>query len=192
MANERRSPVPAAVALALAFMLTGCGGQGDWPAAVAPSPTPTPAYGASSTFTLASTSVGDSYQVYVALPASYDTDTAARFPVVYLLDANWNFEPVRTVVATLAAGGQMEPVILVALCPIQALQEGYGGTAPARCRETSTPNPAPTAAATTMCTRNPTIGELAPTSDAMLGTGLARRTSASTSTFSGGTGSSMK
>jgi len=37
----------------------------------------------------------------------------------------------------------MEPVILVSVCPVQALQAGYGGTAPARCRDLT-----PTAVAT--------------------------------------------
>ena len=61
-----------------------------------------------------------------------ETDSSSRYPVVYLLDANWNFEPVRDLVRSLASEGEIEPVILVSVCPVQALQPGYGGTAPAR------------------------------------------------------------
>src|SRR4051812_14335442 len=34
---------------------------------------------------------GFTYDVFVALPESYARNTAARFPVVYLTDANWTF-----------------------------------------------------------------------------------------------------
>jgi predicted alpha/beta superfamily hydrolase len=100
-----------------------------------PTPSPTPPPGPTGGTVFPSRVVGDSYQLYVALPPQYETDSDSRYPVVYLLDANWNFEPVRDLVRSLASEGKMEPVILVSICPVQALQAGYGGTAPARCRD---------------------------------------------------------
>ena len=92
-------------------------------------------------FAFASHSVGDTFQVYVAVPDQYGGDAGAHYPVVYLLDANWNFQAVRDVIGSLVSQGEMQPVILVSMCPIQALQDGYTGTAPARCRDDSTAVP---------------------------------------------------
>jgi predicted alpha/beta superfamily hydrolase len=128
----------ASLALILLLVVAGCGGQG-WqsPAAATPSPTPspTPAMRTADSFTFPSTIVGDSYQVHVAVPQQYETAADQRYPVLYLLDANWNYEGVRGLIDILVGQGRMEPVILVALCPVQALQPGYGGTAPSRCRD---------------------------------------------------------
>jgi predicted alpha/beta superfamily hydrolase len=143
--NVRR-PTLAAGALLLLASLARCGADSSpWSASASPtpaasptptaSPSPTPLPEGTSRFTFASTTVGDSFEVFVAVPERYATEADARYPVVYLLDANWNFEPVRGVIATLVSQGQMEPVILVSLCPVQAFQPGYGGTAPSRCRD---------------------------------------------------------
>jgi uncharacterized protein len=133
-----RRPIPCALTVLL-FAGCGSGASGPWqvpsPPPVVASPSPTPVPQAADSFSLASSLVGDSYQVFVALPPQYETGAGMRYPVVYLLDANWNFEGVRGVVTTLAGEGQMEPVILVAICPVQALQPGYNGTSPARCRD---------------------------------------------------------
>jgi predicted alpha/beta superfamily hydrolase len=129
-------PPRLACGLFLALVLVGCGGSGTQsPSAVTPTPSPTPSPGPAGGTPFASRVVGDSFQLYVALPQQYETDSGSRYPVVYLLDANWNFEPVRDLVRSLASEGRMEPVILVSVCPVQALQGGYGGTAPARCRD---------------------------------------------------------
>ncbi len=119
--------------LLLALALAGCGAESISTPPVDPTPAPTPR--PADTFTLASSIVGDSYQVYVQTPREYAADAGARYPVLYLLDANWNFAPVRGVVDDLVSQGSMEPVIVVGVCPIQALENGYGGTAPARCRD---------------------------------------------------------
>src|SRR5512142_296660 len=106
--------------LALALSLTGCGSERSTsptpvsatPAAT-PAPGPTPDTRPADSFAFASTNVGDTFQVYVAVPDQYAAEPAAHYPVVYLLDANWNFTAVRGVVGTLARQGDMEPVILV-------------------------------------------------------------------------------
>jgi predicted alpha/beta superfamily hydrolase len=41
---------------------------------------------------LNSTIVKDQYRIYVALPDLYDADRAEKYPVVYLLDADWYFD----------------------------------------------------------------------------------------------------
>ncbi len=129
-----RRRVKLAPGLLLTLSLIACGASGTQsPSAATPTPTPTPMPGPAGGVAFPSRVVGDSFQLYVALPERYEAEPGARYPVVYLLDANWNFEPVRDLVGSLVSGGQMEPVILVSLCPIQALQGGYGGTAPARC-----------------------------------------------------------
>ena len=137
-------PLLLARALFLTMVLIGCGASGTHsPSAGTATPSPTPAPGPAGGIAFPSRVVGDSFQLYVALPQQYETDSGSRYPVVYLLDANWNFEPVRDLVRSLVSDGQMEPVILVSVCPVQALQGGYGGTAPARCRDLT-----PTAVAT--------------------------------------------
>jgi predicted alpha/beta superfamily hydrolase len=126
--------------LALVLCLCDCGSErssSPIPAepAATQSPAPTPDTRPADSFAFASRSVGDTFQVYVAVPDQYRGDAGVRYPVVYLLDANWNFQAVRGVIGSLVRQGEMQPVILVSMCPIQALQDGYGGTAPARCRD---------------------------------------------------------
>ena len=137
-----RSSIRIGAGLALALCLSGCGSQrstSPTPAeaspAATPSPTPTPDTRPTDSFAFASRSVGDTFQVYVAVPDQYGGDAGAHYPVVYLLDANWNFQAVRDVIRSLVRQGEMQPVILVSMCPSQALQDGYTGTAPARCRD---------------------------------------------------------
>lgn len=122
-------------ALLLTLVLVGCGASTQSPSAGTATASPTPTPGPAGGVPYPSRIVGDSFQLYVALPQQYESDSASRYPVVYLLDANWNFEPVRDLIHSLVNEGQMEPAILVSVCPVQALQGGYGGTAPPRCRD---------------------------------------------------------
>ncbi len=139
---RQRSSIQIGGGLALLLCLLGCGSErlstpapAEASPAVPPSPAATPDTRAADSFAFASRSVGDTFQVYVAVPDRYRVDAGARYPVVYLLDANWNFLAVRGVIGSLVRQGDMQPVILVSMCPIQALQDGHGGTAPARCRD---------------------------------------------------------
>jgi predicted alpha/beta superfamily hydrolase len=140
-----RSSMSIAGGLALAVgLMTACSAApptAETPVRTAPTPAPTPAPSptpdlpAADSFPMASHHVGDALQVYVGVPDAYEANPGSHYPVVYLRDANWNFAGVRGLVRTLASQGDMEPVILVSICPVQALQDGYGGTAPSRCRD---------------------------------------------------------
>jgi predicted alpha/beta superfamily hydrolase len=75
-------------------------------------------------FSIHSTNVGADYQVYVTLPRGYGDDEAARYDTIYLLDANWYNAWAPQLITQLIEQRQMEPVILVDLCAIEALQPG--------------------------------------------------------------------
>lgn len=62
-----------------------------------------------------SSSVGDSFSVFVSLPSEYNTDRAAEFPVVYLLDANLYFDIMATTLNKYAEVGLSPSVILVGI-----------------------------------------------------------------------------
>lgn len=101
------------------LVVAGCGGGGS----------------GSNTFDLESQVVGDTYRISVGLPPGYDPNGSARYPVIYLLDGNWSFNAGVSAVRSQVGAGRMEPVIVVGICPIQALQSGYTGTSPSRCRD---------------------------------------------------------
>lgn len=85
------------------------------------------------TFTYSSEVVKDRYKISVSLPKSYITDAGKKYSVIYLLDANWTLEGVKQFIAS--NKDSIDPVILVGICQIQALQSGYTGTHPSRCRD---------------------------------------------------------
>lgn len=62
--------------------------------------------------------VGDKYQVQVALPGAYATDTTRRYPVLYVLDADKSFGLARDATDWLSWAQEMEPLIVVGI--------GYG------------------------------------------------------------------
>ncbi len=66
---------------------------------------------------LHSSQVGQDYTVYVGLPKSHAT-SEARYPVLYLLDADVHFTSVHELVTRLAEEGQLPEVLLVGV--------GYG------------------------------------------------------------------
>ncbi|XZF14444.1 alpha/beta hydrolase [Chitinophagaceae bacterium MMS25-I14] len=59
-----------------------------------------------------STNVKDSFSIFIDLPDGYDT-AKARYPVVYLLDANFYFDMIVPIVHKYAALGGVQPAILV-------------------------------------------------------------------------------
>jgi|GEM_PF-3852702 len=62
-----------------------------------------------------SSSNGKSYQLYVSLPAGYTQNESARYPVLYLLDANYSYPIVSSVHKLLDAAGDIDKVIIVAI-----------------------------------------------------------------------------
>jgi predicted alpha/beta superfamily hydrolase len=122
------------VTIALALAIGGCTGGADSSLAI-------------DSFTMDSEIVGDAYRIRVLLPDGYGDDAAARYPTLYLLDANWNFAGVANIVAE--HRGEMEPIVVVGISPIQASQPGYTGTSPARCRDLT-----PTAFQPDVCPRS--------------------------------------
>lgn len=65
---------------------------------------------------------GRSYSLYIGLPASYATSPLRRYPVVYLLDAYWDFPLVNCDAGNLLYDQAMPECILVGIA--------YSGTAP--------------------------------------------------------------
>lgn len=57
---------------------------------------------------------GVSYKLYVSLPAAYD-GSAERYPVVYLLDADYSFAITRNIVEHLSERGQLPAAIIVGI-----------------------------------------------------------------------------
>ncbi len=62
-----------------------------------------------------STQVGDSFSIFVHLPAGYDAGAHNNYPVVYLLDANFYFDMVAPIVTKYAEVGMLPPLILVGI-----------------------------------------------------------------------------
>jgi len=68
--------------------------------------------------------VEDNFQIYIALPDSYNPSDAKRYPVIYLLDGDWYFDGshwrlgkggVRGIISKYVESGDMPEVILVAI-----------------------------------------------------------------------------
>ena len=71
-----------------------------------------------------SSAVGDTYRIYLSLPAGYEPETAEGYPVVYLLDGDWYFDGSNPriggqgamgIAAALSKQGLIPPVILVGI-----------------------------------------------------------------------------
>jgi predicted alpha/beta superfamily hydrolase len=65
---------------------------------------------------------GRAYQLYVALPESFDDEPGRRYPVLYLCDGYWDFPLVRSIVGNLAFDHAVPEMIIVGL--------GYAGDNP--------------------------------------------------------------
>jgi predicted alpha/beta superfamily hydrolase len=62
-----------------------------------------------------SKTVSDSFQLFIAVPDNYTTDSTKKFPVVYLLDANFYFDPLAAVFKKYAEVDLIPQVILVGI-----------------------------------------------------------------------------
>jgi len=66
------------------------------------------------TRTLRSASNGIEYRLYVSRPPGYDT-TTVRYPVVYMLDADYSFPVAHAVATHLTERSHLPPIVLVAI-----------------------------------------------------------------------------
>lgn len=64
---------------------------------------------------LASRCVPQTYQISVALPASYPFDLGRTYPTVYLLDANWSFGLVTDLTRIMAVQNEIPETVLVGI-----------------------------------------------------------------------------
>ena len=85
------------------------------PVAVKPVATPYQLDG-TETFSLASPETGNTYDIVVSLPGNYASAPAGKtFPVVYVLDAQWQFPLIRAIAGAVNYDGDMPDVILVGI-----------------------------------------------------------------------------
>jgi uncharacterized protein len=66
-------------------------------------------------FTVYSSAVNDSFYISVQLPEDYYTNPTAKYPTAYILDANFHFPMVASMVKQYENGGLLRPIILVGI-----------------------------------------------------------------------------
>jgi predicted alpha/beta superfamily hydrolase len=66
-------------------------------------------------FSIYSKAVNDSFYVSVQLPEDYYNDSTVKYPTVYVLDANFHFPMLASVVRQYEMGGLLPPMILVGI-----------------------------------------------------------------------------
>lgn len=71
---------------------------------------------------LHSTGTGRDYDMYVALPSNYGREADRKYPVLYVLDGQWDFKLLLSIVGGLVYDKFMPPVIIVGIT--------YSGNAP--------------------------------------------------------------
>jgi predicted alpha/beta superfamily hydrolase len=65
--------------------------------------------------TMRSTSTGRDYDIYVHLPSTYDKDKVKKYPVLYILDAQWDFKLMDSVLGGLVYDEFMPEIIMVGI-----------------------------------------------------------------------------
>ena len=70
--------------------------------------------------------VDDDYQLYVALPSSYVSDTMKTYPVLYVVDANFGFAAITQMYRGFILSGEVSEMILVGIgYPTDSLGEFF-------------------------------------------------------------------
>src|SRR5215831_19864290 len=69
--------------------------------------------------TFKSTSTGRDYDIYVHIPASYEKETSRKYPVEYILDGQWDFKLMDSILGGLVYDKFVPEMILLA-SPIPA------------------------------------------------------------------------
>jgi predicted alpha/beta superfamily hydrolase len=110
--------------IVLAVCLAGCSRScgSDDAAALARGPFPRHTLANTEVRVLPRTAAGRAYQLYVALPDSFEAEPEQRYPVLYLCDGYWDFALVSTIVQDLRIDHAMPEVLVVGL--------GYAGDNP--------------------------------------------------------------
>src|SRR5258708_29289820 len=75
-------------------------------------------------FTLRSKILGEERTVYISVPVSYAQGTQ-KYPVLYLTDAQWQFDQTRTSVAFLARNGLIPEIIVVGVASSDRTRDLY-------------------------------------------------------------------
>jgi uncharacterized protein len=65
--------------------------------------------------TIISISTGRSYNLYIRKPADYNKGTQSKYPVLYLLDGQWDFKLLDSVVGGLVYDKWMPDVVVVGI-----------------------------------------------------------------------------
>lgn len=65
--------------------------------------------------TLKSTSTGRDYDLYIHIPASYDKETSRKYPVIYILDGQWDFKLMDSILGGLVYDKFVPEMILVGI-----------------------------------------------------------------------------
>ncbi|HEU4653590.1 MAG TPA: alpha/beta hydrolase-fold protein, partial [Steroidobacteraceae bacterium] len=65
--------------------------------------------------TMKSTSTGRTYDLYIHKPAGFDTDKDKKYPVLYLLDGQWDFKLLDSVVGGLVYDKWMPDIVVVGI-----------------------------------------------------------------------------
>ena len=65
--------------------------------------------------TIKSASTGRSYDLYIRKPADFDRNTDRKYPVLYLLDGQWDFKLLDSVVGGLVHDKQMPDIVVVGI-----------------------------------------------------------------------------
>lgn len=128
-----------AMMLLAATVVPACSERAD----AQPSPAPAPAEGApyvlkgTQVWTVPDPVSGRKYEVFVSLPASYETSPTRRYPVLYVTDADYAFPIIRQIARRVNLDGPViEEFILVGL----SYARGDSGTASRNRDYTPTPN----------------------------------------------------
>lgn len=65
--------------------------------------------------TIKSTSTGRSYDLYIRKPANYDKNPAQKYPVLYLLDGQWDFKLLDSIIGGLRYDKVMPDIVVVGI-----------------------------------------------------------------------------
>ncbi|MDQ1286765.1 MAG: hypothetical protein QG622_330 [Actinomycetota bacterium] len=104
----------ALAAFALAPALSACGAEKALPLANSLSDRPV-VLPSSEVRTLASSSTGRSYDLYISYPEGYPGTGASKYPVVYLLDAQWDFKLLQAIYEDQEYDKRIPPLLIVGI-----------------------------------------------------------------------------